>query len=212
MGAIDRRQRSAPIDRREPAGIAMRQDLDPATPALRGKGRLDQAEPVLAERAIDRDILLGDGAGPGERGGDAPLGRQIGERAAHLRERPGEIDRGRAGRGKGRGSLFDAAVGRVLGDRQRHAIGGRGADQRGAAHLHVADRPRCVVEPGETRDDELVRQPRLVDDFDRLPVGGEPDRAHRPASDFHRRLTFSGPGRPPRRAGRGAPGRGLRAR
>src|SRR5882672_10467293 len=58
MGAVDRRERRAPIDRRQPAGIAMGKDLDCAAAGLYAKRRLDQAEPMLAEPAVDRDVLL----------------------------------------------------------------------------------------------------------------------------------------------------------
>ena len=52
VGAVDRRQRGAPIDRRQPAGIAMGQDLDatglpPLAPLRLG----DQRQAVLADRA-----------------------------------------------------------------------------------------------------------------------------------------------------------------
>ena len=113
---------------------------------------------MLADRAVDRDILLGDRGGAIERGGEAKLRWQMGQRAAHFGQRPGEVDRGRAGRAEYRGGAVERRVRRVLGDRERHAVGGGRADQRGPAHLHVADRARRLVEPGQPRDDQLVRQ------------------------------------------------------
>ena len=74
MGAIDRRQRGAPIDGREPAGVAMGQDLDRRSVALAPPGLGDQPRAVLADRAVDRDIRFGDLAGPRQsRGKSAAL-------------------------------------------------------------------------------------------------------------------------------------------
>ena len=73
MRAIDRRQRRAPIDRGEPAGIAMGQDLDRPRGAAAAPGLLDQPGAVLADRAVDRDIRLGDLAGARQGGGEALL-------------------------------------------------------------------------------------------------------------------------------------------
>src|SRR5205823_11660794 len=54
VGAVNGGQGSPPIDGREPAGIAMGQDLDAAAAALSPMRRFDQAKPVLADRAVDR--------------------------------------------------------------------------------------------------------------------------------------------------------------
>jgi hypothetical protein len=52
-------------------------------------GRHDQWCAVLADRATDRDILLGDAAGAFERGIEAPLRRRFGQDAAQLGDCPG---------------------------------------------------------------------------------------------------------------------------
>ena len=72
--AVDRRQRRAPIDAGEPAGIAMGEDVDAFAALLVGM-RLDQAEPMLADPAIGLDILVADLRGAGVSDGDARLSR-----------------------------------------------------------------------------------------------------------------------------------------
>ena len=212
MRAIDRRQRGAPIDRRQPAGVAMRQDLHRPAGGLGAVCRGDQLPAVLADGAVDRDILLGDLAGAFERHGEAPFRRRLGQHPAQFLDRPAQIDRGRPGRGQAFGGMLDAAVGGILGHGQRHAVGRGGADQRSAAHLHIADRPCRVIELCEAADHQLMRQKPLVDDLHRPPVIRQPDRAHRPAGDVHRGLSLSAPGRRRRRAGPGPRDRVLRAR
>ena len=72
-----------------------------------------------------------------------------------------------------------------MAQRQANAVGGGGADQRRAADQHGADRVRGLLERGEARRDESMRQCCLVDDADGPAVGLEPDAAHRLAVDFH---------------------------
>ncbi len=56
----------------------MRQDLHRRDTRFRGERGPDRQQAVLADRAVGRDILLGDRAGAVERGGEAKLRRQIG--------------------------------------------------------------------------------------------------------------------------------------
>ena len=65
MREIDRRRRGAPIDRREPAGVAMGQDVDGLARLLRRARSLDQRQTVPADLLVDRDVLLGDLGGAG---------------------------------------------------------------------------------------------------------------------------------------------------
>ena len=212
ISAVDRRQGGAPIDRREPAGVAVGQDLHRAAPALSPMRVFDQPEPVLADRAVDRDILFGDFPRPCDRGGKALFRRQLAEMAAHPVERPAQIDR----RGARRGEAFDRAVEpllrRVLGHRQGDPIRRCRADQRRPAHLHVADGARRIGGAREPENDKLMRQPGLIDDLDGSPILGEPNRTHRAAGYLHRGLISSEPARRPRRVARRAPDRGGRRR
>ena len=60
----------------------------------------------------------------------------------------------------------EARVARILAQRQRHAVGRGHADQRRAAHDHVADRGGGILDRAQRAQFERERQPRLVDDRD----------------------------------------------
>src|SRR5690606_29157929 len=76
-------------------------------------------------------------------------------------------------------------VGRIVAHGDRHAIGGGDADQRRAAHPHVADRGRHLVHRGQSDDAEFVRQPALIDDLDRAAVLCQPDGTEVPVAYVH---------------------------
>ena len=119
-------------------------------------------------------------------GGGRPLAaRLVAHGRHHLVERPFQIDGGRAG-GDQRGiGALQRLVGGIVAQRQPHAVGRGGADQRRAAHLHGLDGPRGVFQRRKLRDDEAMRQLRLVDDADALAVAFQPDAAGVFAVDFH---------------------------
>ena len=60
MREIDRRRRRAPVDRREPAGVAMGQDVDGLAGPLPRRDLFDQRQTMPADPLVDRDVLLGD--------------------------------------------------------------------------------------------------------------------------------------------------------
>ena len=100
MGAVDRRQRGAPIDRAsQPALQWVRISTCPAF-ALRRQASAISRGAVLADGAVDRDILLGDLAGPSQGRGNRRLSGTSDNARRISRERPAQIDRGRAGRGE----------------------------------------------------------------------------------------------------------------
>ena len=141
---------------------------------------------MFADAAAGLDVLVADfgGAGPG---GLVPAGR--GQRAnglVHLRERPGQVHRRWSCRKQAFDRRIEPGVRSVLAQRQADAIGGRGADQRRAAHLHGPDRMGGLLEAGQPRDLDGVGQQGLVDDLDIAgPVGGGPDRARWTTIDQH---------------------------
>ena len=95
MRQVDRRGRRAPVDRGQPAGVAVGQDID-ALAVLLGRGDLlDQGKAVLADAPVDGDVLVGNlgGARVGRVG--ALRRRQRPQQRAHFVERPAQIDRGR---------------------------------------------------------------------------------------------------------------------
>ena len=82
MRQIDRRRRRAPVDRGEPAGVAMGQDVDGLARPLRRRDLFDQRQTMPADLLVDRDVLLGDFDGAPV-GGRDPLGRR--RRPEHAR-------------------------------------------------------------------------------------------------------------------------------
>ena len=200
---IDRRGRGAPIDRREPAGIAMGQHVDRVRPASCARAIASiRAEAMPADRLVDGDILLGDLAGAriggSRRAPTAASGRSAARisSSAHFRL----IAVGRVAISVVVGAI-ERRIGRIGAHRQRHAVGGGRADQRRAAHQHRADRVGRRVASRQPRHDEFMRQPPLVDRADRPAVGLEPDAAdsacRRPSWYRQQRAV---PGPPPHRA------------
>src|SRR5262245_47371348 len=126
-GAIDRRERRAPIDAGEPAGIAMSEDVE-ALAALLVEMRADQPETVLADPAVGLHVLVADCGGTGVSRGDTLVARLIAHRLLHFFERPAEIDGGGACRGELLASAVESLVGGVGAKRERDAIGCGGAD------------------------------------------------------------------------------------
>ena len=92
---IDRRGGGAVIDRRQPAGVAMGEDVDPFARLLPGGDLLDDGEPVAADGAVEFDILVGDLGGALVGGGDALGHGQRLQELAHFIQRPAQVDRGR---------------------------------------------------------------------------------------------------------------------
>src|SRR5262249_24817169 len=74
---VDRRRRRAPIDRRQPAGVAMCQHVDRLAGLFLRHNRLDQRQPVAADRLVDGDVLVVDRGGALIGYGDAALARLI---------------------------------------------------------------------------------------------------------------------------------------
>ena len=90
---VDARQRRAPVDRREPARVAMGQDLDRSlSPFARTSSIRRRACPPIAR--LMRDVLLGDRVGGGARRGRARAPAASGASAVLQRvERPAQVDR-----------------------------------------------------------------------------------------------------------------------
>ena len=148
-------------------------------------GHQDRLQPVLADARVDLDVVLANLGGAFVGGRDALVARQVADGVAHLIERPAQVDGGGPLRRQQGNGAIDRLVGGVGAQRQADAVGGRGPDQRRAAHLHGLDRRGRVLHGLERHDRQLVRQPGLVDDLDRPPVRRQPDRAPRLALDVH---------------------------
>ena len=70
-GEIDRRGGGAVVDRRQPAGIAVGEDVDRLAGLLLRRDPLDDLKAVPADRAVEFDVLVGDLAGAAPGGGGA---------------------------------------------------------------------------------------------------------------------------------------------
>ena len=123
-------------------------------------------------------------------GGRSPLrARAVADHGHDLVERPFEVDRGGPGGQQHRIGALQRLVGRVLTQRQRHAIGSRRPDQRRAANHHGADGVGRLRERRQPCGEEPMRQRGLVDHPDRPPIRLEPDGAHGFAADFQPRCS-----------------------
>ena len=142
-------------------------------------------EPVAPDRAVDRDILVGDLRGLGVGCGGALRRIERTQADAHGVERPAQVDGGRPRRVKRLPGLVQCGVAGILAHREREAVGRRHADQRRAAHPHVADRRRRLGDAAQGRDAKFVRQPALIDHVDAPAVAVQPNRA------VERPLTFN---------------------
>jgi hypothetical protein len=182
-GASHDAERGAVAGRREPAGVAVREDPRPDRDQLRAVG---------AQAPVRRDVLLEDGLRLADQPG-AELGRR--QRGVALRvpphpvERPEQVHGGRPGlrepgdRGLEVGEEGVPVTRRARQACERDAERGRDTDRRGAAHRQRANRvrhlgPDAAVEvhllPGET---PLVQEDQPIP----LPADrkeGERGRAH----------------------------------
>ena len=139
-----RRRRGAPSTRRQRAGVAMRHHAHRARAPLRDAAQ--DADAVLADRMVHRDVLGDDGVGLGPRGVGAICGGASGATFARTRSSAqrrltavGRVASSAVKRGGQR------AVRGIAVERKREAVGADRADQRRAANPHVADRERCGV-------------------------------------------------------------------
>jgi glutathione peroxidase-family protein len=149
--------------------------------------RCQNVRSMVADGAVERDVLVGDQRGfvPGRL--DA---RRIVNRAqcrAHPRERPAQVDRGGPGRRQLHACTIQMRVAGILGHRQCYAVCGSGADQRRAADPHRADRFDRVVEACQRVCCKRMGQARLIDDPGEALLRISPDAAVRYSVDFHAR-------------------------
>ena len=144
---VDRRQGGAEVDRRDPAGIAMRQHL--YRPVYARMHRGDQAGAVRTDRAIQCDVLVRDPR-RFEPGRLWPLRRrQRRQKGAQPVECPAQIHGGGARRVEPAVGVGEMRVVGVVSHGQGETVRAGHADQRRAAHRHrgygidhVVDRPQ----------------------------------------------------------------------
>ena len=123
MGLVDGRERRSPVYGREPAGIAMRQDLDRIA-ASRSGNLFQDRESLITDRLAADDVFVTDR----DRFVPSPLGA-LGQRVArdridHPADGPAEVDRGRASRNQLGFCDRHCIVAWVLRERERDRVCG----------------------------------------------------------------------------------------
>jgi hypothetical protein len=184
MRGIDRRQCRAVFDSCQATGIAMRHDVDGVTVVT--ANTLNHRQPVLADSGICLFVLGSNRASlvPGRL---APCRRRrLLQHALHARQRPVQVDGRRPCRGQHGKDMVEARIARILRQAERHAVGGGGADQRRAAHLHDANGLGYVFQGNQSQHHGFARQARLVEDQKAVTVldQGRPARRHRSQLSF----------------------------
>src|SRR5262249_20144825 len=118
MGHVNRRRRGAPINCREPACVAMGQDVDWQT-FFAGGGGADEAEPMLAYGLAKSNVFVSDLACE-SKGRRTALGfRQREKILAHPIESKAQIDCRRAGGSQTRARPFEVCAGGIGPHRER---------------------------------------------------------------------------------------------
>ena len=181
---VDRRQRRAPVDGGEPACIAMGEGID-APAFVAWLQFTDEAQPVFADAAANLGILVADLGGAAVGGLAAVGGRQRRQQCALVVERPAQVDRRGPRLQQHRVGTCQHRIGRIGRHGERHAVGRGGADQRGAANDHGADRRLGILHRVQVAHDEAMGQQGLVDRLDGRAVAAKPDGSIGGAVYFH---------------------------
>ena len=167
VGLIDRRQGRAPVDRGEPAGVAVGEHIERGA-GLAGRQLLEDRQAVLADGLAHGDVLIGDGGGrlPGRLG---PLDRrQRLHLGPHPLQSPAQVDRRGPGGIELRKRRRQGGIAGVGLQGQHQPVGARHADQRSPAHHHRADRISRLSAAAQGASRELVGQQGLIDNTDRV--------------------------------------------
>ncbi len=196
---IDGRERRSPVNGGQPAGVAMGEDIELALLSLRFPYATEDLQPVIADSAVDRDVLIADLRRLliGRRYTLALRQRQ--EQLLHRADGPSEVDRRRSRRNQCLAHFPQGAVAGVRPEADTDAIGRRRPDQRRAAHQHRANRMGRLIQRFQFYHAEFMGQPRLVDNIDRPSIRRQPDAAiglsihfHVPLLRFRKRPHFIG--------------------
>ncbi len=183
MRQIDRRQGGAVIHRRQPAGIAMGEDVE-LLPGFFGGDALDDFQAMFADGFAHGHVFIGDGGGLGPSQRGALVAGTVQKRVPHAAQGPAQINGGGAGLRQHVMHPRKIFIGGIAAHFQRQAVGRHGADQRGAAGLHAGDGVGGVRRRVQCQGDKFMRQFRLVDDAESIFADG-PDRTVMFAANLH---------------------------
>src|SRR5262249_50087788 len=129
----------APIDRRQPTGIAVGEHVD-ALAVFTGGNALNDLKPVPTDGLVDGDILVGDLASTAQGGGGPLRPGTVAHRSLYFVDSPFEIDRSWPGGDEHSVGVLQGLVGRIGTQGKPHPVGGSRPYQRRPAHLHCPDR------------------------------------------------------------------------
>ena len=148
---VDGRERCAPVDRREPAGVAVGQHVHRIAPAVLLSRSFDQRQTVFTDGAAGFDVFVTK-AGGALVGARFAIGRwYVAQRSAHLVESPTQIRRRGPRREQFLDRVFERRVGGVLTHLEAHTVCSGHPDQRRSANTHRTDRFDCVCEAVKLR-------------------------------------------------------------
>ena len=136
MGVIHRARGRAPIDRRDPAGVAVGQQAHGFAFWLLGCNVPNQSQTVFADLSVDFDVFIRDVMRQLERRSRTITGGQGPQCCTAPVQCPSQVDCRRAGRVQAFPCRIHIRVRRIKLHRQRHAIGSGCANQWGTAHAH----------------------------------------------------------------------------
>jgi len=187
VGFVDGGEGCSPVDRREPAGVAMGEDLNGRTGLRRGDLFQDRKS-VVPDRRTARDIFVADRAGFDACSLSTLVRRTIRQRFDHALnaiDGPLEIDRGRACCQEFPRRTRQGFIARVLFEGQSQTVCRHCTDQWSPPDPHGPNRFGGGGYINDRPSLESVRQEGLVDDakFTRRFI--EPDRSVVFACDLH---------------------------
>ena len=184
-GLVNRRRGSAPINRGEPTGIAMGQNIDRLVSALLRRNRADQFQSMITNARVLCHSLIADICGHGIGRPGALLWRQRRQCGLHLVQRPAQIHRRGPGRQKRCIRLFQRCIGWVGAHAQRQPVRSRRPDQRRAAHMHVGNGFGGIINSAQNHGFKMERKARLIKNTHRPAIIIEPDCAIGNAINIH---------------------------
>ena len=182
---INGRKSGPVVDRGEPPGVAVREDVQ--RPALFLIEFAKHAEPRLADAAAALHVLLRHLFGEANGREEAVLGLARQKSSEHARHRPREIHRRGTGVADDFGRLQKRLVVVTGLEREHHAPGSGDADEGRPAHPHVADGLDRVLPSRENATLKAEGKQRLIDDFHRFAAFQRTDAAGGKTVNFHKR-------------------------
>ncbi len=207
VSPIHRGQGGAPVDRRQPTGVAVRQDLQPPGWSSRSRVPFQDFAAMQPDRAACGDVGVSQISCVFERCGFPVGGRQGAQLLDHLAQGPFQVHGCRTSVRQSACRRFEPTVRRGRPGAQGQPVRGGNADQRRPAHPHFPNGFFGVLERLEAYEAEFMGEPRLVDDLGYRHCAGwlyEADRPYVPSVYEHANTPVRDRGRTTRQPRRAA--------